>query len=137
MNHQSDHSVVSFYSFKGGTGRSMALANVAWILASNGKRVLTVDWDLESPGLERYFHPFLVGNSRNTRGVIDLIWDFSSAAMNVDQGEGTDWVADVAKIERYAVSLDWDFPGHGTIDFVPTGRQDSGYSRRVAEIDWC
>ncbi len=28
--------IVTFYSFKGGTGRTMALANVAWILAANG-----------------------------------------------------------------------------------------------------
>jgi Mrp family chromosome partitioning ATPase len=51
--------VVTFYSYKGGTGRSMALANVAWILASAGYRVLAIDWDLEAPGLHRYFHPFL------------------------------------------------------------------------------
>jgi Mrp family chromosome partitioning ATPase len=51
--------VVTFYSYKGGTGRSMALANVAWILASAGNRVLAIDWDLEAPGLHRYFHPFL------------------------------------------------------------------------------
>ena len=51
--------IVTFYSFKGGTGRTMALANVAWILASNGLKVLVVDWDLDSPGLHRYFHPFL------------------------------------------------------------------------------
>lgn len=37
----------------------MALANVAWILASHGLRVLAIDWDLEAPGLHRYFHPFL------------------------------------------------------------------------------
>jgi MinD-like ATPase involved in chromosome partitioning or flagellar assembly len=42
--------IVTFYSFKGGTGRSMALANVAWILAANGKRVLAADWDLSHPG---------------------------------------------------------------------------------------
>lgn len=30
--------VVTFYSYKGGTGRTMALANIAWILASNGYR---------------------------------------------------------------------------------------------------
>ena len=41
--------IITFYSFKGGTGRSMTLANVAWILAANGKRVLVADWDLESP----------------------------------------------------------------------------------------
>ena len=51
--------VVTFYSYKGGTGRTMALANVAWILAANGKRVLVADWDLESPGLHRFFHPFI------------------------------------------------------------------------------
>jgi MinD-like ATPase involved in chromosome partitioning or flagellar assembly len=32
--------IITFYSHKGGTGRTMSLANVAWILASNGKRVL-------------------------------------------------------------------------------------------------
>jgi Mrp family chromosome partitioning ATPase len=37
----------------------MALANVAWILAANGRRVLVADWDLESPGLDRFFQPFL------------------------------------------------------------------------------
>ena len=38
----------------------MALANAAWILASNGYRVLAVDWDLEAPGLHRYFAPFML-----------------------------------------------------------------------------
>jgi MinD-like ATPase involved in chromosome partitioning or flagellar assembly len=38
--------IITFYSYKGGTGRSMALANIAWILASAGKRVLAIDWDL-------------------------------------------------------------------------------------------
>jgi MinD-like ATPase involved in chromosome partitioning or flagellar assembly len=51
--------IITFYSYKGGTGRTMALANAAWVLASNGKRVLMIDWDLEAPGLHRYFHPFL------------------------------------------------------------------------------
>ncbi|WP_322761650.1 KGGVGR-motif variant AAA ATPase [Frankia sp. Cr2] len=51
--------IVTFYSFKGGVGRSMCVAQVAWILASNGKKVLVVDWDLESPGLYRYFEPVL------------------------------------------------------------------------------
>ena len=45
-----DGKIVTFYSYKGGTGRTMALANVAWILASNGLKVLVVDWDLDSPG---------------------------------------------------------------------------------------
>ncbi len=51
--------IITFYSYKGGTGRSMALANVAYILATDtahrGRRVLMIDWDLEAPGLHRYF----------------------------------------------------------------------------------
>jgi MinD-like ATPase involved in chromosome partitioning or flagellar assembly len=46
--------VITFYSFKGGTGRSMALANVASLLAQrpgDGRSALMVDWDLEAPGL--------------------------------------------------------------------------------------
>lgn len=50
--------IATFYSYKGGVGRSMALANVAVLLARQGLRVLAVDWDLEAPGLERYFDVF-------------------------------------------------------------------------------
>ena len=57
MTESSGGTIVTFYSYKGGTGRTMALANVAWILASQGKRVLAVDWDLESPGLHQYYPP--------------------------------------------------------------------------------
>ena len=46
--------IVTFYSFKGGVGRSMAMVNVAEILAERGYRVLLCDWDLEAPGLENY-----------------------------------------------------------------------------------
>ena len=31
--------IITFYSYKGGTGRTMALANTAWILASAGMTV--------------------------------------------------------------------------------------------------
>lgn len=40
-----------FFGLKGGVGRSTALCMVAWGLARAGKRVLLVDFDLESPGL--------------------------------------------------------------------------------------
>ena len=52
--------IITFYSFKGGAGRTMAVANIAWLLAAAGRRVLAVDWDLESPGLHRYLRPFLL-----------------------------------------------------------------------------
>ena len=56
--HGTMSSIVTFYSYKGGVGRSMALANIAVLLARRGLKVLAVDWDLEAPGLERYFSYF-------------------------------------------------------------------------------
>ena len=41
----------TLFSVKGGVGRSTTAAVLAWHLARNGKRVLVVDLDLESPGL--------------------------------------------------------------------------------------
>jgi MinD-like ATPase involved in chromosome partitioning or flagellar assembly len=43
--------VVAFYGFKGGAGRTMALAHVAMLLADRGLRVGALDFDLEAPGL--------------------------------------------------------------------------------------
>jgi cellulose biosynthesis protein BcsQ len=42
---------VAFYGFRGGAGRTLALAHVAMMLAQKGLRVATVDFDLEAPGL--------------------------------------------------------------------------------------
>lgn len=46
-----------FFGLKGGVGRSTALCMVAWGLARQGKRVLLVDFDLESPGLSGLILP--------------------------------------------------------------------------------
>jgi cellulose biosynthesis protein BcsQ len=40
----------TFYSYKGGVGRTLALLNVAALLAANGRKVVAVDLDLEAPG---------------------------------------------------------------------------------------
>src|SRR5258708_2354634 len=47
--------IYTFYSYKGGVGRSMALANIAEVLHEKGLRVIMIDWDLEAPGLETFF----------------------------------------------------------------------------------
>ena len=48
--------IFTFYSFKGGVGRSMAVMNVAYTLAGRGRHVLVVDMDLEAPGLSGFLH---------------------------------------------------------------------------------
>ncbi|MFI5933654.1 FxSxx-COOH system tetratricopeptide repeat protein [Actinoplanes sp. NPDC051494] len=127
--------IITFYSYKGGTGRTMALANVAWLLASNGYKVLTVDWDLESPGLHRYYHPFLKDKGlRSSEGILDLIRKHADTATHAMAGPPE--FHGPARIQEYAMSLDWDFPGGGLIDFVPAGRQDLGYAEAVSTFDW-
>ena len=77
----SEGRIITFYSYKGGTGRSMSLANVAWLLAMNNQRVLVVDWDLEAPGLHRFLRPFLDDPELSeTRGLLDLVVDLAASA---------------------------------------------------------
>jgi tetratricopeptide (TPR) repeat protein/MinD-like ATPase involved in chromosome partitioning or flagellar assembly len=130
--------IITFYSYKGGTGRSMAVANVAWILASSGKRVLTVDWDLEAPGLHRYYAPFLSDKDlTGSEGLIDLLIEFRDATAISHDGAGkANWHEAYADVSAYVVSLDWDFPGGGTLDLLPAGRQGASYSARVNSFDW-
>ncbi|HEX2205027.1 MAG TPA: hypothetical protein VHG91_17080 [Longimicrobium sp.] len=130
--------VFTFYSYKGGTGRSMTLANVAWILASNGKRVLTVDWDLEAPGLHRYFAPFLLDTELTaTPGLMDLLVDFAAETVSGSAEAAPDWHHEhAARVLRYVVSLEWDFPGGGRLDLLPAGRQGPQYAPLVNGFDW-
>jgi tetratricopeptide (TPR) repeat protein/CO dehydrogenase nickel-insertion accessory protein CooC1 len=128
--------IITFYSYKGGTGRTMALANVAWILASNGKRVLSVDWDLESPGLHKFFHPFLDESTVTaTPGVIEIINDYATAAVD-PRPRSDDWHLEFAQVQRHAVSLEWVFPDDGRLDFLSAGRQNRDYSAAVCSLDW-
>ena len=72
--------IYTFYSFKGGVGRSMAMAGVAYLLAERGLRVLVIDFDLEAPGLERYYSEH--GEAQRVRecpGLIDLILQYKRA----------------------------------------------------------
>jgi tetratricopeptide (TPR) repeat protein len=130
--------VVTFFSYKGGTGRTMALANVAWILASQGKRVLVVDWDLDAPGLQRFFHPFLAQELLDgTDGIVDILMDYARAATQAQtQDRPEDWHLPYARVMPHAVSLDWGFPGEGTLDIIPAGRPGRAYSNALAGFQW-
>ncbi|WP_406859203.1 FxSxx-COOH system tetratricopeptide repeat protein [Streptomyces sp. HUAS MG47] len=128
--------VVTFYSYKGGTGRTMALANTAWILASNGHRVLAVDWDLEAPGLHRFFHPFLdLPALEATPGLINLISEYQTEVRRPADRE-RDWHREYARVRPHATSLNWAFPGGGSLDFLSAGRRNRDYQATVGKMDW-
>lgn len=135
--------IITFYSYKGGTGRSMALANVAWILAGNGHRVLAIDWDLEAPGLHRYFRPFLADTELvDTPGLIDCFVHFAEAARSqsgsspLANADESPWFYDRADLLRYSVQLDHEFPDDGLLDFVGAGQQGPTYGARVNTFQW-
>jgi cellulose biosynthesis protein BcsQ len=116
------NSIITFYSFKGGVGRSMALANIGYLLATKmGKRVLCVDWDLEAPGLEKYFAGCPGANVQlaSKGGLIDLL---TSAC----QGESVDWREYVSTVTI----------GTQAIGLIVSGLQDAEYAGRVLEFDW-
>jgi Mrp family chromosome partitioning ATPase len=80
------HEVITFYSYKGGTGRTMALANIACLFARQGTagmRVLAIDWDLEAPGLHYYLRsPANVAVNLNSEGVVE----YFSRALELVEG---------------------------------------------------
>jgi MinD-like ATPase involved in chromosome partitioning or flagellar assembly len=107
--------VITFYSYKGGVGRSFTLTNVAVLLARWGYRVLTIDWDLEAPGLTHYFRGLV---SEPSGGVVDLASDFLAGA----------------KTPRdHIVQVD---VGDGVLHLLASGVGGQGYRTRLQEIDW-
>ncbi len=79
---------VTFYSFKGGVGRTLALMNVAAELAKTGNTVAVLDFDLEAPGLDTFdcFTPEPRAGSWRSResivpkfGLLDFIKKYSDS----------------------------------------------------------
>jgi cellulose biosynthesis protein BcsQ len=117
----------------------MAVANTAWILASNSNKVLVIDWDLEAPGLHRYFHPFLIDSElTDTRGLIDYFWTYTLRLMTPLQEDESDgkWPEEASNFAEFTVRLDWKFENGGCLDFIPAGRQDADYAHRITSFNW-
>jgi MinD-like ATPase involved in chromosome partitioning or flagellar assembly len=145
--------IVTFYSYKGGTGRTMALANVGWILAGAGHRVLLVDWDLEAPGLHRYLHPLLVDPElHSSKGLINMVQAYVRTVLSPQEpagpgdgggprpgpppAEGDGWLRDAADPAPYTIGLLLELPSGGRLDFLPAGRQSAAYSAAVTSFNW-
>src|SRR6266404_1163377 len=118
--------LITFYSYKGGVGRTMAVANIATLLAMWGRRVLVVDWDLEAPGIEHFFFakPELA-RIHQRKGLIDLLSELSERTeTNVpnDAWSGLLVEAHIPKV---------DSPVH----LLTAGARSQGYFRNVRQLD--
>ena len=112
--------ISTFYSFKGGVGRTQALVNVGVELARRGKRVLLVDFDLEAPGIPTY--P-LLRPAQPTPGLVDFVLKYSST------GEAPD-------VREYCYECLAVGRNGGQLWVMPSGSQDDNYARRLSEIEW-
>lgn len=113
--------VVTFYSYKGGVGRTMSLANVAIDLARYGYKVLAIDWDLEAPGLHTYFARWTDGIPRP--GVMELVTDVV-----------TEWRSLCQPV--LVPPRSGSGPLRGVLDFICAGNLDGGYAQRLHDLDW-
>ena len=133
--------IITFYSYKGGTGRSMALSNVACILAdglskSKGKNVLMIDWDLEAPGLHRYFHDKFNPEFLKQPGLIDLFIELESFIPKTGFGieEAEKKANDILKsidLKKYVTET--DIPH---LSLLMAGSFDHDYPGRVNTFNW-
>lgn len=126
--------VITFYSYKGGVGRSMSLVNIACLMAKQKKKVLLVDWDLEAPGLHTFFDDTI---KKEDLGLVDLITDVTNFIEI--EGNNTDekyeeflnsnlekYIFKVKNIQNYDIQ----------IDILKAGKFDKNYSEKMNAISW-
>lgn len=117
---------ITFYSYKGGVGRTLFVANVARFLAKLRQKVFVIDFDLEAPGLH---YKFNLGKSKFDKqiekGVLDYIHYFTT-------GQGIP-----EKLQDYVIQVSGSDEKSGPIYLMPAGNAPSiEYWYKLAQISW-
>jgi len=124
--------IVTFYSYKGGVGRTQLVANLAaYFCFRKGKRILLIDWDLEAPGLHFYFSkPEL-----QTAGIIDILEEYVDISLKLN---GNVSVKDlpIFSQEKYCANVAKSLNNNGLIDLIPAGIYDKLFNKRINSFDW-
>src|SRR5215467_13083239 len=115
----SEGTIVTFYSYKGGVGRTFALANIGALLSLWGYKTLCVDWDLEAPGLHLYFKPWM--KERNPTGLTELIQAHV-------EGMDPKWQNYITEVHFSSVKK--------PLLLMSAGLQDESYYQRMQALDW-
>lgn len=111
---------ITFYSYKGGVGRTLALSNIAKRLAEFGKRVCILDFDLEAPGLHIKLENQIPKQGIQS-GIVDYIYEFSTTG-NIPED-----------ISKYLTRL----KSPKNMFFIAAGNPLSNdYWMKLAQINW-
>jgi tetratricopeptide (TPR) repeat protein len=129
--------VITFYSYKGGTGRTMALSNIAVLLARQQNAttpVLMIDWDLEAPGLHHYFdhHEERPGVLEFFEACRDQLKRRRRSAAALDDEEIAREVLAAIGWEQYVSRVDQS----SQLYLMRAGRFDDSYGERLAAMHW-
>lgn len=111
---------VTFYSFKGGVGRTTALTHVAWILAMRGRKVVAVDLDLEAPGLSTAFNL----SPQPRYGIVDYFYERSYLPDGVEPNISVAQIFGEVRIPNAT----------GRVFVVPAGFLDLDYVSKVDDL---
>ena len=111
--------VTTFYSFKGGVGRTMALVNAAVTLALRGRRVLAVDFDVEAPGLDTFD---VLRPREEIPGVIDFVASYLASGQAPD---AANFIGECPDIGEQG----------GRLWIMPSGRKET-YAANFNQLDW-
>lgn len=113
--------ITTFYSFKGGVGRTMAMVNVAMELVKSGRKVLIVDFDLEAPGLDTF--DIVKRSTPTTDGIVDYVYAYieTKRSPNIEK-----------YVSRCGVSDKFD----GELWLMPAGNPKKNYQKKLGAIDW-
>ena len=112
--------VTTFYSFKGGVGRTMALVNTGVELARRGRKVLLVDFDLEAPGLDTFE---AIKPKRTAPGIVDFVRRY------LDTGQAPE-------VEEFLEQCPEIGDDGGELWLMPAGASKSNYAESFRQIDW-
>lgn len=117
---------ITFYSYKGGAGRSLALANAARYLARLEFKVVALDFDLEAPGLHYKFSSNSDGKPLPVvLGVVDYLHRF------IIEGQTQ------ASLDEFAIDVAVPGSEKPLIQLIAAGGGPSKeYWKKLSRIDW-